>query len=206
MTAGQLYVGNQGFDGEIGHTVIDCDGKPCECGSRGCLETFVSASAICERAMAAISEGRGKAIKAQMEAHEPLTPELIYRLAKEGDPDSAAIVRDVGRYLGIATANMINLLAPHEVVISGSIDLADELILGAIRAEVERSALPRTRRKPRCAWREKDRVPLLGAAVMVARQIFALPQLSHNTDLSQASQPVLTRKRTGSHARRVSVL
>ncbi len=207
MTAGQLYVGNQGFDGEIGHTVIDCDGKPCECGSRGCLETFVSASAICERAMAAISEGRGKAIKAQMEAHEPLTPELIYRLAKEGDPDSAAIVRDVGRYLGIATANMINLLAPHEVVISGSIDLADELILGAIRAEVERSALPRTREKTTLRLaREKDRVPLLGAAVMVARQIFALPQLSHNTDLTQASQQVITRKRTGSHARRVSVL
>src|SRR5207253_11391115 len=78
-------------------------------------------------------------------------------------------------------ANMINLLAPHEVVISGSIDLADELIVRAIRSEVERSALPRLRERTTLRLaREKEQMPLLGAAVIVARDIFALPKLSHN--------------------------
>jgi N-acetylglucosamine repressor len=180
---GHLYVGNMGFDGEIGHTVIDINGKPCECGSRGCLETFVSASAICERAREILTVGGGQGLRRQLDSGKELTPELIYGLAKNGDPDCAAIVREVGRYLGIATANMINLLAPHQVVICGSIDTADELLMDAVRAEVERRALPRTREKTELRLaREKDRLPLLGAAVLVARQLFTLPTLSHNTN------------------------
>jgi predicted NBD/HSP70 family sugar kinase len=207
VTGGQLYVGDQGFDGEIGHTVIDFDGKPCECGSRGCLETFVSASSICQRATALIKQGRGRAIQQQLDAGEALTPELIYRLAKEGDAEASEIVRDVGKYLGIAVSNMINLLAPHEVVICGSIDLADELILGAIRAEVDRSALPRTRERTTLRLAsEKDRLPVLGAAVMVAREIFALPKLSHNSDAPQSDPERLKRKHRTGAARRVNAI
>ena len=57
INRGQLYVGNCGFDGEIGHTVVDINGQVCECGSRGCLETFVSASTIVARARRGIAKG-----------------------------------------------------------------------------------------------------------------------------------------------------
>lgn len=182
MHRGNLYVGNMGLDGEIGHTVIDLNGRQCECGSRGCLETFVSASAVTTRAQEMIDVGRGKLIKKQVDAGIPLTPELVYRLAKQGDADSGVIVREIGRYLGIATANLINLLAPHDVVICGSIDTADELLLHAVSAEVDKNVLPRTRENVTLRLaRETDRLPLLGAAVLVARQIFALPTLSHNS-------------------------
>jgi predicted NBD/HSP70 family sugar kinase len=180
INRGQLYVGNCGFDGEIGHTVVDIDGQPCECGSRGCLETFVSASAICTRAKHGLATPRGAALKRRLDAGEPLNPELVYTLAREGDPLCADIVRDVGRYLGIATSNLINLLAPTEVVICGAIDMADELILRAVREQVDQSALPRSRERTviRLA-KEKQKLPLLGAAVLVAHEVFALPRLSH---------------------------
>jgi N-acetylglucosamine repressor len=186
MHRGQLYVGNKGFDGEIGHTVIDIDGPQCECGNRGCLETFVSATAIAERARRAIANGKGRAIQAAIDVGDTLTPELIYRLARGGDDDCIAIVCDIGHYLGIAIANVINLFAPHEVVISGSIDLAEDLILDAIKDQVNKSALPRTRENTliRLA-RERERLPLLGAAVLVAQQVFELPRLSHTTAQEQ---------------------
>ncbi len=181
MHMGEIYVGSRGFDGEIGHTVVDINGKRCECGGRGCLETFVSASAICERAKTLMERGGGAAITEQLRAGERLRPELIYRLAKEGDSASADIVRDVGRYIGIAVSNMINLFAPDDVVICGSIDTADELIVDAVRRQMEQSALPQVRERVTVRLaRAKEKACLLGAAVLVAGELFDLPKLNYS--------------------------
>ncbi len=180
MRYGELYVGSRGFDGEIGHTIVDIDGDLCECGSRGCLETFVSTSSICKRVKTMIKNGRCGQVKAAMDRGEPLHPGLIYRLAKEGDDDCAEVVATIGRYLGIAAANMVNLLAPDSLVLCGSIDTADELILNAIKKQIDRSALPKMREhlQVRLA-RAKERTALLGAAALVARDLFALPRLRY---------------------------
>jgi N-acetylglucosamine repressor len=192
---GQLYVGNAGLDGEIGHMVIDITGRQCECGSRGCLETFVSASAICTHAEDLMKRGRCKLLKERIRAGEPLTPELIYILARGGDRDCGKIVAEVGRYLGIAVANMINLLAPHEVIISGAIDVADELILQAIQNQVNSSALPRTRVGViiRLA-REREKRPLLGAAALVAQEMFELPKLAQGAHVLRNHQYMAARR------------
>ncbi len=178
---GQLYVGMHGLDGEIGHTMVDINGKPCECGSRGCLETFVSAAAITSRGQELISSGRGLALGAAIARGRALMPELIYELAKDGDAECSEIVRDIGRYIGIAIANVINLLAPEEIVICGAIDTTEELLLGAIREQVNVSALPRSRA---CVVvrgaTEKEKLPLLGAAVLIAEELFELPELRHS--------------------------
>jgi predicted NBD/HSP70 family sugar kinase len=180
LQKGQLYAGASGLSGEIGHNIVDINGKPCECGSRGCLETFVGAPAIVERAKALMTSGAGKALRDQVDQGQPLTPELIYRLAADGDKECVAIVRDVGRYMGIAISNIINLLAPDEVVICGAIDVVEDLLLTAIREQVNISALPRSREHVtiRVAV-EKEKLPLLGAAVLIAQELFDLPELRH---------------------------
>lgn len=180
MRHGELYVGARGFDGEIGHTIVDIDGELCECGSRGCLETFLSASAINKRVKSLIKAGRCGQVKAAMDRGEPLHPGMVYRMAKEGDADCAEVVATIGRYLGIAAANMVNLLAPDSLVLCGSIDTADELILNAIKTQIDRSALPKMREhlQVRLA-RAKERTALLGAAALVARDLFALPRLRY---------------------------
>jgi predicted NBD/HSP70 family sugar kinase len=180
LNRGQLYRGSRGLSGEIGHCIVDINGRPCECGSRGCLETFVSASAICARGREMIKEGKGHALADALRRKEPLTPELIYRLGRDGDPDCAGIVRDVGGYIGIAVANMINLLSPDEVVICGAIDTAEDLILAAVQEQIKHRALPRSRENVvvRLA-EEKEKLPLLGAAVLIAQDVFELPSLRH---------------------------
>jgi predicted NBD/HSP70 family sugar kinase len=180
MHRGELITGQRGFDGEIGHTVVDVDGRPCECGSRGCLETFISASAICALAAEAMRTGRATALASRVAAGEPLRPELIYRLARDGDADSADIVRYVGRYLGIAVCNLINLLAPHEVVICGAIDVAGDLLLDVVREQMEQRVLPRMRERVNVRLsHEQEKLPLLGAAALVAQEWFQLPRLRH---------------------------
>ena len=89
---GQLYVGSEGFEGELGHTVVDTGGERCECGNRGCLETFVSTSAICQRIHQKLDEGKCRRVAQAVELGEVLRPELVYRLANEGDEECAEIV------------------------------------------------------------------------------------------------------------------
>ena len=180
MHRGELITGQRGFDGEIGHTVVDVNGRSCECGSRGCLETFISASAICARAADAMRAGRGTVLASRVGAGEPLRPELIYRLARDGDADCADVVRYVGHYLGIAVSNLINLLAPHEVVICGAIDVAGGLLLDVVRTEMEQRVLPRMRERVTVRLaHEQEKLPLLGAAALVAQDWFQLPRLRH---------------------------
>jgi predicted NBD/HSP70 family sugar kinase len=182
MHRGEVYAGKSGFDGEIGHTVIDIAGPVCECGNRGCLEAFIGGPAICEMAKAEMLAGRCAILERLVAGGEALSPELIYRAAAAGDADCSAIVRRIGRFLGIAVANMINLLDPHEIVIGGSIDIAGDQLLNAVREQVERSALPRSRQGVHIRLStQQEKLPILGAAVLVAQGLFELPQLRHGT-------------------------
>jgi predicted NBD/HSP70 family sugar kinase len=177
---GQVYTGSGGMAGEIGHIIVDINGKSCECGSRGCLETFVSAGAIVARARSMLAGGEPTALSAAVRDDRELSPELIYELAAKGDPACGAIVQEVGKYLGIAIANIINLLAPDDIIICGAIDVAEEPLLKAIRQQVQVSALPRLRESVTIRTaRERERLPLLGAAVLIAQSLFELPQLKH---------------------------
>jgi predicted NBD/HSP70 family sugar kinase len=177
---GQVYQGAGGFDGEVGHTVIDLNGEICECGNRGCLETFVSADAVRKRVEQKLRKGRCRSVAAAIAEGESLRPELVYRLAKEGDEDCTEIVRDVGRYVGLAAANLVNLLAPDTLIVCGSIDVADEIILDAIRSQIAERSLPQLRGHltVKLAF-AKEKASLLGAAVLVARELFDLPRLAH---------------------------
>ena len=127
-----------------------------------------------------LNSGRCRELKKILAGGTNLSPELIYELAGAGDTDCAFIVRDVGRYLGVACANLINLLAPHEIIVCGSIAISGEIVLNAMREEINRSALPRSREQVKVRLApERAKMPLLGAAALVAQELFDLPKLYH---------------------------
>ena len=171
---GIIQLGETGYDGEIGHTLIDINGQKCECGSSGCLETFISASAICKQVEKYMSQGRCDLVRRTIDQGEVLTPELVYHLASQGDPDSIEIVDYVGKYLGIAISNMVNLFGADEVIVSGSVDMTDGLILDSIKRTLHSNTLRHLRDNTIVVRlsNAKERAPLLGAAVLVARDIF----------------------------------
>lgn len=108
---GQFYRGAGGGAGELGHTVVDPDGPMCECGKRGCLETFVGDLGLLNQAAEAWKRGDISA-----EAH---TPEELVALANAGDVGAIEIFRKAGEILGRSVANLANILNPERIIISG---------------------------------------------------------------------------------------
>jgi glucokinase-like ROK family protein len=119
---GNICRGSSGSAGEIGHTIVAVDGPLCRCGNRGCLESFVGGNAIVRQATEIVRLGLNTRIGALAHGDEArITPELVIRAATDGDEKAGAILENVGRYLGIGIANMINVYNPERVILGGKI-------------------------------------------------------------------------------------
>ncbi|CAM3648647.1 ROK family protein [Erysipelothrix urinaevulpis] len=101
---GKLYRGTNGSAGEMGHAVLVPFGKECPCGSQGCLETYLSGTAIEKRYL----ELSGEEKKGQI-------------IFKQDDEYSKQVVDEFLDYLAIAVANIANTFAPDAVVLSGGV-------------------------------------------------------------------------------------
>jgi glucokinase len=130
---GELYAGPGGMAGEIGHVVVDPAGPPCPCGSRGCLETFASASAAQRRATAL-----------GLPAGAPGDLLRLTDLARRAAGRERDLLLDVGRHLGWGLAAVVTLLDVRVFVIGGGFGAALDVLEPGIRAGLgERSYGPR---------------------------------------------------------------
>ncbi len=134
VAGGRLYRGAQGMAGEVGHHVIDRNGPECLCGSRGCVEAFIGARAIIDRAVSAAAAGGAGALAGM----KGLTVKDISRAASEGDEVAIRVLAETGRYLGICLANIVHILNPEAIAIGGGVAGAGELILGPARDSMKR--------------------------------------------------------------------
>jgi glucokinase len=134
VMAGKMFRGTSGYAGELGHTVVEPGGRPCPCGSYGCLETRVSATGIVQTAREANAAG------------DNTTAETLYEAAIKGDRKAQEVFEETGKYLGIACSNLINLLNPEAIVVGGGVMASGDLLLGAARAEAQRRAFPSSAR------------------------------------------------------------
>lgn len=116
---GKVHLGHDGTAGEVGHQTIDPDGPLCGCGNRGCVEAFARADRIAA-------------------ACGTPTAEAAVTAAQAGDARALDGLAQVGRYLGIAIANLVTVISPDRVVIGGGIAAAGDLLLEPIRAELRR--------------------------------------------------------------------
>lgn len=118
---GRVHQGHDGTAGEIGHQTIDPDGPWCGCGNRGCVEAYARADQIAAACGTA-------------------TAEEAVRTAQAGDARALRGLADVGRYLGMGLANMINVISPDVIVLGGGVAAAGDLLFEPIRAEIARRA------------------------------------------------------------------
>jgi len=138
---GRLYRGALGFAGEFGHMTVDPDGLPCRCGNRGCLETIASGPNIVRRARERLFRDRSSSLsRLAAPGKGELTPERIAAEALNGDDFSLMILEQTGKWIGVAVANVLNLLDLDMVVLGGGVMVAGDLLLNPIIAEVKRRA------------------------------------------------------------------
>jgi predicted NBD/HSP70 family sugar kinase/biotin operon repressor len=154
---GRVFEGAGGTAGEIGHTSLDETGDICRCGSRGCLETYASGSAIA----ALLSRSLGEA----------LTLDDVLARADEGDPGCRRALADAGRHIGAAVADLCNLINPERIVVGGSMAVAGDLLLDPLRESVGLRAIPSAAEDVRIVPGELgERAELLGAVALVLHE------------------------------------
>jgi len=134
---GKIYRGASGYAGELGHTVVEEEGRPCLCGSRGCVETRVSATAMVQTARELMQTHSESLLH---ESGNSLTAQNIYDAALRGDLAARIVFEETGRYLGIACSNLINLLNLEMIVIGGGVIASGTLLLNTAIAEARRRA------------------------------------------------------------------
>ncbi len=135
---GKLRRGKSGFAGEIGHLNIDPDGLECACGSFGCLETIASAPNIVRRTRARLHRDSTSSLS-RLGAQRDFTYDDLIIAAHSGDDLARLMMRRTGHFIGMAVADVINLLNLSMVVIGG-MPAARPMLVPAIAEEVNRRA------------------------------------------------------------------
>lgn len=118
---GQIWHGMTGMAGEIGHINVEPDGHPCNCGSRGCLEQYASATAIKRMAQEAIASGNAPQMARALKEDVEFTSKVIFDLAMQGDAQARGIFERVGKSLGTVVADMVNIFNFPMYVIGGGV-------------------------------------------------------------------------------------
>lgn len=117
IVGGRLLDGDEGYAAEVGHMIVNpYDGRPCMCGSRGCLEAEVGEPALLEAAGRTGGPIGREGVRA------------VVRAAENGDAAARRALDTVGDWLGIGVANLINLFNPGVVVFGG---MLSEIYRGA---------------------------------------------------------------------------
>ncbi len=125
---GQLVYGHDGFAGELGHVIIERNGRLCGCGRRGCLETYCSATGI---------------VRTAKERNTPfLTSKDIYDAAVKGDETAIDIFKETGTRLGRAFADMVVFSSPEAFVLFGGLAKAGDFILKYTKEAMEEAIMP----------------------------------------------------------------
>jgi glucokinase len=153
-----------GWSGELGHVVVDPEGRPCPCGGRGCLETIASASAVArsyaERSTAAAPV---PSAAAPLAPATPLDAEGVAGLVRRGDPVAAAVWDDAVGALARVIVMVVTATGLDLVLLGGGLAQSGDLLLDPLRRRVHESLS--FQREPRITRAVLgDRAGCLGAA------------------------------------------
>ncbi len=139
---GKLWKGANEGAGEIGHQIVNPNGRLCGCGLYGDLESEGSQGGIIDRARRKIQLGRKTSLMHKVECNlDALTPAIIGEAAFEGDELALEVMQETGFWVGIGVANVINFLNPEMVVIGGGISRAGFVLWDPIMRTVKANAL-----------------------------------------------------------------
>jgi predicted NBD/HSP70 family sugar kinase len=166
---GRLFRGSRGFAGEVGHVVVDPDGDRCSCGGRGCLERVAGQEAIFRAAGLVVSGGT------TLGYGESQAPKLVDLLGSE-DPRALEAVRDAGEALGLALADVVNVLDPDAIVLGGLYAMLAPWLAAPLKAALSEQivAAPWRPIEVRASELGPD-AAVRGAAAWVVQRVLAAP-------------------------------
>lgn len=169
---GEMVYGHDGFAGELGHTVVDPEGRLCGCGKKGCLEAYASATGIVRTMIELLESREYKGTLKEIDRNK-LTSKDIYYAAKSEDVLALEAFEITGKYLGIKLADAVSFSSPEAIILFGGLARAGKYIFNPAKKYMEEYLLPIFRNKVKLLPSEldKDNAAVLGAAALVWKHI-----------------------------------
>ena len=118
---GKIIQGATGTAGEIGHIIVDLNGRQCNCGAHGCLEAYASRSAIEKRIEGALKKGRHSVILDYLEEGKSITSSMIRKSIEREDELVTHCVDEASAYLSGGLASIINFINPKLIILGGGL-------------------------------------------------------------------------------------
>jgi N-acetylglucosamine repressor len=176
----RLYKGSSNFAGEIGHTIVVPDGELCSCGNRGCLETVASGWALVRQVKCRMSKGEKTLIQESCKGDiEAIDADMIFQAAHNGDALATGLLNESSKYLGIGIANLINLLNPELIILSGHFSTIEDFSLLSLKEKIRQYAMPESFEKTKIVNSLLgDDAAVLGATTLILDQIFHIDTIS----------------------------
>ena len=163
---GEVVYGHDGFAGELGHTcAVRHNGRPCNCGKSGCLETYASATGVARTAREWLEMSDEPSV---LRSLDKITSKDVYEAAKDGDKLALKIFEFTGRILGEKFADFIEFSAPEAIVLFGGLARAKEFLVEPIQKAMDENVLPLWRGKVKLVFsqlKESD-AAILGASAL----------------------------------------
>lgn len=117
----RIIYGATGTAGEIGHIIVDLNGRQCACGAHGCLEAYASRSAIETRIEGALKKGRKSVIQNYLEPGKSITSSMIQKSIEREDELVLQCVTEASEYLSGGIASVINFINPQLIILGGGL-------------------------------------------------------------------------------------
>ena len=137
---GQLVYGHDGFAGELGHVIVERDGRICGCGRKGCLETYCSATGVARTAREFLVARSEPSLLREIPAEEIVSKD-VYDAAIKGDKLAQDIFEYTGKILGRALADFIAFSSPEAIILFGGLAKAGDLIMKPIQKAMDENVL-----------------------------------------------------------------
>ena len=165
---GQLLNGKHGIAGEVGHTSVNPAGRFCNCGKRGCLETYVSATGI-KRTVYKLLADHLEPSELRGISFDNLNTKMITEAAIRGDVVALAAFEYTGRILGMKLAETVVHTDPEAIFLFGGLSLAGDLIFKPTIRHMEANLMPLFRGKVKVlpSGLQNQAAPIIGASSLV---------------------------------------
>ncbi|HEC44646.1 MAG TPA: ROK family protein [Bacteroides sp.] len=169
---GNVVYGHDGLAGELGHVNVQPDGRHCNCGLRGCLETYVSATGI-KRTVFELLARRNDPSELRDIPFGELTAKNISEAAERGDLIASKAFGRTGRTLGRSLANVVALLGPKAIFLLGGLANAGDLLFKPVQENLEINLLYNYKGKVEIlpSGLSKGNTAVLGAAGLAWKEV-----------------------------------
>lgn len=165
---GKILMGDSGVAGEIGHMTIDpYERDSCNCGKKGCLEQYASATGMVRMAKKFLAE---KDMPSVLRQCEILSAKDLWDAAKGGDALAEEITDFVCAWLGSALANAIYIVDTERIVIGGGVCAAGQFLLDKVEEAYQANVFAHSRNKTFALAKLGNHAGIQGAAALILRQ------------------------------------